>query len=263
MRRAVVAAVAATATATALLATPSRAQERSEPLGGARHRPPGSPQNFAAEIRVSRFTPDIDSDPALHGQTPYASSFGSDSRFLVSGELDWQAVRIPHFGSLGPGIGVGYTRMSANAQFAQPHVSPSGSTSTASGEDTDLEIFPFYAVAVLRADVLWRDLGIPLVPYGKLGLGYSLWRASNTLGTSSYGGVAGKGHALGTELALGLAFNLNVFDEYAAVNFDESMGVNNSYIFAEWTRADLTGFGQSNELRVGGTSWTFGLAFEF
>jgi hypothetical protein len=184
--------------------------------------------------------------------------FGTSPRLLVSAEFDWQALRIPHLGTLGPGVGAGYTTMSANARFTVPH-----NGSTVSGEDTSLDIFPLYAVAVLRADVLWREMGIPLVPYGKLGVGYSLWRASNTLGTSSFDGVSGKGHTLGTELALGLAFNLNVFDEYAAVNFDESMGVNNSYVFAEWTRADLTGLGQSNVLRVGGTNWTFGLAFEF
>jgi hypothetical protein len=42
------------------------------------------------------------------------------------------------------------------------------------------------------------------------------------------------------------------------------VGVNNTYAFAEYTRADLDGLGiQSDPLRVGGQSWTFGLAFEF
>jgi hypothetical protein len=247
------------ALALATVAASTSAQDRTEPLGGSRHRPPGSPQNFAAELRLSPFTPDIDSDPNLGGHAPYQEVFGTTPRLLISAELDWQAVRIPHLGSLGPGIGAGYTTMSANARFTTPH-----NGTTVSGEDTSLDIYPFYAVAVLRADVLWRELGVPLVPYAKLGVGYSLWRASNTLGTSSFGGVSGKGHTIGSELALGLAFNLNVFDQYAAVNFDESMGVNNSYVFAEWTRADLTGLGvQSNALRVGGTNWTFGLAFEF
>jgi hypothetical protein len=117
---------------------------------------------------------------------------------------------------------------------------------------------------VLRADVLWREAHIPLEPYAKLGLGLAFWRASNTLGTSNFDGVSGTGHTLGTEIALGVGLNLNVFDEYAARNFDESMGVNNTYLFAEWTRSDLTGLGvQSSALRVGGTYWTFGLSFEF
>ena len=136
--------------------------------------------------------------------------------------------------------------------------------STQSGETTSLEIFPFAAMAVLRVDVLWREAGVPIVPYAKLGFGYALWRASNTLGTSNFDGVSGKGASLGTHAALGLSLNLNVFDPYAAQNFDDSMGVNGSYLFAEWTREDLTGLGfQSDPLRVGGTNWTFGLAFEF
>jgi hypothetical protein len=129
---------------------------------------------------------------------------------------------------------------------------------TVSGESTQLEVFPFYAVAVARADVLWRDVHIPLVPYLKAGVGYTLWRASTTLGTT------GKGGSLGTHFALGVGLNLNMFDEYAAKNFDNAMGVNGTYLFAEWTRADLSGLGiQQDVLRVGATTWTFGLAFEF
>ncbi|HEY8086433.1 MAG TPA: MXAN_2562 family outer membrane beta-barrel protein, partial [Polyangiaceae bacterium] len=117
---------------------------------------------------------------------------------------------------------------------------------------------------VLRVDVLRRELRVPFVPYAKLGLGYSIWRASNTVGTSNYAGNVGVGGSLGTELGVGLAFNLNVFDEYAAKNFDEAVGVNNTYAFAEYTRDDLDGLGiQSNPLRVGGEAWTFGIAVEF
>jgi hypothetical protein len=249
------------AVAAALLASASaHAQEdRLDPLTG-RHSGVHSPQHFAAELRLSPYTPDVDSDPSLNGKTPYRQLFGTAPGLFIGAELDWQALRIPHFGSLGPGVSVGYMKRSDPAPFSNP---PAG-TSSQSGEDTSLEIFPFAAMAVLRVDVLWRDAGIPIVPYAKLGIGYALWRASNTLGTSSFGGVSGKGASLGTHVALGLSLNLNVFDAYAAQNFDDSMGVNGSYIFAELTREDLTGLGvQSDPLRVGGTNWTFGLAFEF
>jgi len=77
-------------------------------------------------------------------------------------------------------------------------------------------------------------------------------------------GELGEGESLGTHLALGLAINLNPLDPYAATAFDDAMGVNNTYVFAEWTREDLDGLGlQSDPLRVGGTAWNFGLAFEF
>jgi hypothetical protein len=143
----------------------------------------------------------------------------------------------------------------------QPH-GPMGILN--SGESTAVEVYPFYLVAVLRADAVWRELHVPLVPYAKLGLGYSIWRATNALGTSQYNGQVGVGGSIGSEFGVGLAFNLNTFDEYAAKNFDEAVGVNNTYAFAEYTRADLDGLGiQSNPLRVGGQAWTFGITVEF
>jgi hypothetical protein len=237
--------------------TGALAQTIDEPIGGVK-RTHESTQNFAMEIRFAAFTPEVDSDPKLTG-TPFANTFGGGAGLLVSGEFDWQALRIPHFGTLGPGVGIGYVKFSGLATFTEPH-----DGTLVSGETTSLEIFPIDAIAVLRADVIWRELGIPLVPYGKLGIGYALWRASNTLGTSHSQGVVGLGHSLGSHVALGLALNLNPFDSYAAKTFDDSLSVNNTYIFAEWTREDLDGLGiQPDPLRVGGTSWTFGLAFEF
>jgi hypothetical protein len=236
-----------------------------------------SPQHFAFELRFAAFHPEIDSDPSLGGNTPYADTFGtrhlnsagtqkvapSDEpgpQLLGGAEFDWQALRIPFLGTLGPGLGVEYMKQTTKAAYASPQ--PDGST--ISGEDTSIEIIPFYGVAVLRADVFWRNWGIPIVPWAKLGIGYALWRASNTLGTSTYNGISGTGHSLGTHVALGVGLNLNVFDGYAAKNFDTSVGVNNTYLFAEWTREDLNGLGiQSDPMHVGGTAWTFGLALEF
>ncbi|MGH7294455.1 MAG: MXAN_2562 family outer membrane beta-barrel protein, partial [Polyangiaceae bacterium] len=238
--------------------TQARAQEdrQDDPLMG-KHRKMESSQNFAFELRFAPFVPAIDTDPSLHGATPYHDTFHNSSRVLFEMELDWQPLRIPHLGTLGPGLGIGYTKMSGPAPFLNPHPNPDGSVSTISGETTALEIYPLYAVAVLRADVLWRELHIPLVPYAKLGIGYWLWRASNQLGTSTYGGQSGVGGSLGTQLAVGLGFNLNVFDEYSAKNFDDAVGVNNTYVFAEYARSDLDGLGiQGNPLRVGGRAWT-------
>jgi hypothetical protein len=135
---------------------------------------------------------------------------------------------------------------------------------TLSGETTSLEIAPFFAVAALRIDALWRDSGIPLIPYVKAGVGLAFWRASNTGGTSTFQGEQGVGHSLGTHIAAGLYLNLNFLDPDAAREFDNAVGVNGTSLFAEWTREDLQGLGtQSDPLRVGGNAWTFGLAIEF
>ncbi len=240
------------------LASEARAQDRSGALES-RHRKFESPQNFAFELRFSPYRPDVDGDPALRGNRPYRDIFGSMPRLMISAELDWQAVRIPHFGTIGPGISVGYTSMAALAPLVKK--APDGST--LSGENTDLDIFPFYLVAVARADVVSRELNIPLVPYAKAGLGYALWRAYNDGGTSNSHGLNGKGHTYGTQVAFGVALQLNVFDSYSARNFDNTMGVNNTYLFWEYYSADLTSFGSTTALRVGNTSWAAGLAFEF
>jgi len=257
MMRAAMKRAAAVAIAGALLfvANAASAQERSGVLES-RHRKYESPQNFAFEFRFSPYRPDIDGDPNLRGATPYRDIFGSMPRLLIAAELDWQALRIPHFGTIGPGVSVGYTSMAAPAPLAAP-------STGFSAENTSIDIFPFYLVAVARADVVTKELHIPLVPYAKAGVGYALWRAYNDGGTSQSHGVPGKGHTYGTQAALGVALHLNVFDEYSARNMDNSLGVNNSYLFFEYYSSDFTSFGSTNALRVGNTSWAAGLAFEF
>jgi hypothetical protein len=250
---------AITLLASTSISTGASAQEERSDTLASRHHTYESPQNFTLEARYSPYTPDIDSDPALHGSAPYKAAFGSGPLVFVGAEFDWQALRIPHFGWFGPGLGAGYASAGGLAMFATEH-----NGTFISGETTTLQIFPFYGVAVLRADALWREVGVPLVPYVKAGIGYALWRASNTLGTSSFQGVSGTGYSLGTVLAAGVGFNLNVFDRYAAQNFDDAMGVNATYLFAEITWQDLTGLGvQTDPLRVGGTNWTFGLSLDF
>jgi hypothetical protein len=225
-----------------------------------------SPQDFAIELRLSPYYPQVDSDPSLGGCTPFADIFGKSDSFMVGGEFDWQALRIKHLGTFGPGLGVGYVQFSASAPYAS--TSKNGNCVTSNGntssESTSLSIFPVWGVGVLRADALWREVHIPFVPYAKLGLMGAFWQAANTLGTSNSNGDKGEGMSYGTMMALGVGFNLNVFDEYAARNFDEGLGVNSTYLFAEWTDFNINGLWfQGNPLRVGDVTWTFGLAWEF
>lgn len=215
-----------------------------------------SPQNFEMEVRVALYNPQVDSDPTLHG-TPYAAVFGSSQRYELAMEFDWQAIRIPHLGTLGPGVSVGYTNATGIAQRTDNGL-------PASQETTSLTIMPLYLVAVFRVDTFMRDLHVPFVPYAKAGLGEALWRASNTAGTSvGPTGTLGEGHTFGTQLAAGLQFSLGVIDPHSAQQLDESTGINNTYIFAEFMMSDLTGIGQSHALYVGSNSLVFGLSFEF
>jgi hypothetical protein len=199
----------------------------------------------------SSYRPRVDDE--FSGATPYEDTFGNGERYQVGFELDWQALRIPHFGSLGPGFGFGYTKASASA--------PLESSGRPSAEKTSLWVMPMYLVAVLRVDVLARDFHIPLVPYGKAGLGYALWRAGGNDGVPRSNGVKGEGSEYGYHLAVGGMFLLNSFHAQAAIDMDNTTGINAAYIFGEYFLSRIDSFG--NGMQVGANSWVVGLAFEY
>lgn len=221
--------------------------------------PSSSPQHFAFELRFGPYYPQVDSEPGLTGK-PFENVFGGKSRLLVAAELDWQMLRIPHLGTLGPALGVGYTTMSADAKTLSGQVS---------GDETFLDVYPMHLSAVLRADMTWRELHVPIVPYAKVGVGYALWRAGNTGGTSEVKDASGqvtsrgRGGTAGTNLALGAAIVLDALDRGAIRNLDGSTGINHVYLFAEYYLLTLNGFGASDALRVGSSTWAAGLTFEF
>jgi len=211
-----------------------------------------SPQHVALELRFGRYIPNIDNE--FDNATPYHTMFGDSNRYAVGLEVDWQAFRIPYVGTVGIGGAFQYTKSKANSFEA--------GTSVRSGETTALTLFPLYAVAVLRADVLARETPIPLVGYAKLGVGAGIWTVSNGGGTAEVGNVKGNGISYGPQLALGGMFLLDVLDPYAAMQMDESTGINNSYIYIEWYLSQLNGFGSSSQMQVGTNTWFLGLAFE-
>jgi hypothetical protein len=215
-----------------------------------------SPQHVAVEVRIGRYVPSIDSE--FDGRaTPYESMFGTDNRYSIGLEVDWQALRIPYFGTLGPGFGLEYTKISAEGFVTS---SLGQAAPQRAGEDTSLTIFPMYAVAVLRADHFARETPIPLVPYAKLGLGAAIWTISGGGGTSSAQGLSGSGISYGPQFALGGMLLLDSFDRSAAMEMDQNTGVNNSYFFLEWYVSQL-GIG-GNQMRVGTNTWVLGLALE-
>ena len=213
-----------------------------------------SAQHFALELRLSPYNFNVD-DEFNGAATPFADTFGTKPRLFIGFEFDWQVFRIPHFGTIGPGFGMGYTSASRNVQTA---------TGRASGDETSLSVIPFWANAVLRADVFWHDFGFPIVPYVKAGLAVGLWRATNTGGTArGLDNVPGKGTTWGTNLAAGVMLALDALDKGASRNMDNATGINSTYLYFEVYDLGLRGIGQDNPLRVGTTSWTAGLAFEF
>jgi hypothetical protein len=225
--------------------------------------PPESPQDVAIELRFGRYVPDV--DKGLQG-TPYKTTFGSGDRYYGGLEVDWQVLRIPYLGTLGPGFGIGYTNATAKSYLED---SLKTASPTRSAQDTGLEILPMYVSAVLRADVVARKTVIPFVPYAKLGMGLAFWRswdADHTARETDVNGndrKAARGHSLGPEFALGAMFLLDFLSPQDARSADTSIGLNHSYIFGEWFVSHLDNFGAKDTLNVGVNTWTVGLAMEF
>jgi hypothetical protein len=201
-----------------------------------------SPQNALFEIRFGPYAPKIDS--AFTDKHPYADYFGASSKFYFGVEADWQAFRIPYVGVIGPGFGWGYMHASGLAKSAKD-------PSKNSAETTGLTIMPMHVSGVLRLDEPLKRWRVPIVPYAKLGLGLGWWS------TSGPGDNQGSGLSHGREVALGGMFCLNVLDPTSASRLDRDYGVNHSYLFGEWMKADL-----NSGMRVGTSTWVVGLAID-
>jgi hypothetical protein len=216
-------------------------------------RPFQSAQNFALEFRFGPYLPDVDKEPGLKG-TPFKNSFGTGDRIYLGLEFDWQMYRIPGIGTIGPAFQVGRVEMGRDAVTI---------TGRKSGDSYSLTVYPLVLDAVLRADILWRAVGIPIVPYAKLGMALGIWNASNSGGTAHADGAAGNGGSWGPAFTGGVAFPLNFFDYGASRGMDNSTGINTTNLFVEYDLVDINGLGQSHPLYVGDNTWVAGMMFEF
>lgn len=214
-----------------------------------------SPQHFALELRFGPYRPDVDSEFSGSGHTPYQDFFGSGRHLMTQVELDYQLIR--HVGSLGIGASLGYFKQTGNDLYAD-------GTARLSADTSSFRLIPFALSAVYRFDLAYERAGIPLVPYGKLGLDYFFWTINNgNEEVPSSAGGRGQGGTLGWHAAVGLSFVLDFLDQNSANQFDEELGVNHTHLFFEYGHIDVSGLGQSNRLHVGDTTWTAGLMFEF
>jgi hypothetical protein len=211
-----------------------------------------SGQEAAFELRIGPYRPNV--DDKLQG-SPYQDIFGDSQRWHAGIEIDWQVFRIPRLLSLGPGVGMAYTRSSARAPLA--------SGTGLSAQDTTLNIIPFHLVGVLRLDVLADRFNVPLCPYAKFGLGYAMWWSKDGEETGrDADGIEAKDSSYGLVWALGVAARLDWLDPEDAANADSALGINHSALFLEYFGSDLGGFGSSDVMQVGTQTFVFGLMLE-
>ena len=211
--------------------------QSSSPISEERHVDVASPERYALEIRVGPYWPNV-------GNSSFRDTFPDDFGPLVAGEFDVLPIRIPYIGLLGMGAGFGWVEYDARAFQA-------GSTNR-SGEKTSLTLFPLDVVAVLRVDILAREVGIPLVLTGKIGADVVFWNAQTGTRTD------GTGASVGLRWAGQLAMEMDWFDPRAARALDEEWGINHAFLFGE-----IFGSTASTSLPVGGIAYTFGLGFIF
>jgi hypothetical protein len=203
------------------------------------------------EFRIGPYRPRVDSDFAT--ATPYNDAFGPKRPISIGLEADWLPLHIPHFGSFGGGLGVHW--------FNRNGIAPFTSGEPGSAHPDRLWIVPIYAVAVLRVDVLKREFRIPIVPYVKGGLSTGIWEARDANHISEDAGVKGLGFETGLQFQAGAMLHLNPLAPQMAADMDNSTGVNDAYLFAEWWVSDVDSFGKG--MQIGVNTWMVGVAIEF
>ncbi len=215
-----------------------------------------SPLTSSLDIRFGSYTPQIDREfVGTNGFTPYAKIM-KDSAWEVGATIDWRIWN--GFGDFSMGMGAARWTKEGNS------LSKGGATT---GDTTTLSIVPISFDAVYRFDVLAERYDFPLIPYVRGGIVYALWWMENglgnlsrtTIGGKEYVGRGGTGGFYGT---LGMRLLLDVFEPQSARSFDIEMGVNHSYLFAEYKKLSLTDFGNPKSIDLSDDMLTFGIAFD-
>ena len=99
-------------------------------------------------------------------------------------------------------------------------------------------MLPLSGYVAYRFDWAAEHLNVPFVPYGKSGVGTWYWWSSSPSGEGDDDGFQG-----GFTLSGGLCLLLDFFDQRLAREFDQDVGVNNTYLYGEYTRWLASGLG--------------------
>jgi hypothetical protein len=228
----------------ALAAAPAMAEESS--------------RDVALEIKFGPYRPDIDSEPGLKG-SPYSKVFGDSPMLLSRIEVDYEFFQ--RFGTLGVGLSIGYGQQVGSGLLK------SGEQST---DETTFHVFPISLDLVYRFDWLARNKDVPLVPNIKGGFDCYVWWITNGTGQIPQyqdpvtGAVSrGRGAVFGGHVTFGLSLLLDFMAPDMAQTFDTDVGVNDTYLFAEFTMSWINNFKAKDGLDLSSKTFLAGIAFEF
>ena len=218
-----------------------------------------SPRTASLDIRFGYYLPAIDTEFADNGtgKTPYKDVM-AESALHKGITVDWLV--FDGFGELSLGFGAGWWEQTGTGKSYD-----GGKTE----DKTTLTVFPFTLDASYRFTVLAERFNFPLVPYGRVGLGYGVWWITNGLDkTATYIDADGKtsearGGVAGLHWSAGMRLLLDVFEPQAARGFDMELGVNHSYLFMEFQRLSLNNFGTDKKaFDLSDDIFHVGLAFD-
>jgi hypothetical protein len=229
----------------------------------------------------SRYTPPPGAMNTFEKQGPFRAMFG-DGPFILT-QLTVDRFFLRSFGLLGLTASAGYLATAANAfevdDAGKIVPTSTGKPSRSTSDRTGFRMLPTSIGAVYRFSVLDDYYGIPLVPYGRIGLSYAMWWVTQPSGAlarsptaacpmpgaegSTCKGEKARGGSLGWQWTVGLSFRAERLDTDAASSLHNELGIAHAGFFAELTRADIDGFGDEKKLPLGDLSWAAGMNFEF
>jgi len=212
-----------------------------------------SDRNFLIELKFGPYKPSIDSE--FDTATPYADVMGSSS--VLMSQLEFEYEFWNEVGVIALGCSIGYSKDSGKQKLK--------TTLEKSNDETTLHLIPLKIDFVYRFDYLAQKYNVPLVPHIKGGFDYYVWWITNSVGhvPKSADGSTGRGGTFGGHVSFGLAFLLDFLTPDMAQTFDTDLGVNNTYIFAEYVLSWIDDFGSDKSFDFSSRTFMAGVAFEF
>lgn len=219
----------------------------------ARAQPYASPRWGSFQMSLSGYRPRIDSEFGA-GVTPYHTAFG-DSRGLMF-RADAAYTIFASYGSLEIGAGAGYFERYGHG------VNLDGSRSS---DSTAFKVVPARLSLTYRFDLLAIRYSIPLAPYARVSFDRYFWWVTNGAGDVAQADTAGKGATNGYSFSGGVAFLLNFLDPTLSRDMDRETGINETYVFVDFTKSYIRNFGSARSWDLSDDQVTIagGLLFVF
>jgi hypothetical protein len=216
-----------------------------------------SARSGMVELKFGPYRPGIDNE--FYGEGPYDRIFGSSSMLMSKVEFDYELWQ--KFGTVAIGGTIGFGQQSGNG-----FVKTTGARST---DTTVFHVIPLSLDAIYRFDWLQQKYHVPLVPNAKVGFDYYVYWITNASGQvvrteDAAGNIAvGRGGVFGGHVSFGLQFQLDWLAPEMAHTFDTDIGVNHTYLFAEYVMSWINDFKAKHTLDLSSDTFMAGIAFEF